>query len=81
LHNIYSDLKKSGYFYIEVPDASDFNELPKDHDRFLAQHLWYFSEKSLTSILKKVGFNIIEIEKQRTRRERNNLVALLTKGG
>lgn len=79
LQNINSDIKKGGYFYIEVPDASDFKELPKEHDRFLAQHLWYFSEKSLTSLLEKTGFNMVKIEKQRTIRGRNNLVALLKK--
>jgi len=79
LKDIYSDLKYYGYLYLEVPDAADFAELPETHDRFLSQHLWYFSEQSFRSILNKYDFEIIHLEKQRTFRNRNNLIALLRK--
>lgn len=79
LHDIYSDLKQGGILYIEVPDAIDFQELPPEHDRFLAQHLWYFSRAVLEKMFKDVGFKIIKIESQITIRGRNNLVSLVLK--
>ena len=79
LNNIFSDLNFGGYLYIEVPDASDFEELPPEHDRFLAQHLWYFSVDTLKKIFEKTDFNVIKVESQKTIRGRNNLVALLLK--
>jgi len=79
LNNIFSDLNLGGYLYIEVPDASDFEELPPEHDRFLAQHLWYFSADTLKNIFEKTDFNVIKVESQKTKRGRNNLAALLVK--
>ena len=79
LSDIFSDLNQEGYLYIEVPDAIDFEELPLDHDRFLAQHLWYFSKVVLERMFKDSGFKIIKIESQKTIRGRNNLVSLLLK--
>lgn len=79
LSDIFNDLNQGGYLYIEVPDAIDFEELPPEHDRFLAQHLWYFSRKVLNKMLQEVGFNVVKIESQKTIRRRNNLVALVGK--
>ena len=77
LGDIFSDLNQGGYLYIEVPDAIDFEELPPEHDRFLAQHLWYFSRVVLEKMFKDTGFKVIKIESQKTIRGRNNLVSLL----
>jgi len=62
-----------------VPGASDFEELPPEHDRFSAQHLWYFSVDTLTNLFEKTEFNVIKVESQKTKRGRNNLAALLVK--
>ena len=79
LRDIFDDLNHGGYLYIEVPDAVDFQELSPEHDRFLAQHLWYFSSKVLTKIFQDIGFSVVKIERQKTIRGRNNLVSLLLK--
>ena len=79
LNDIFSDLNHGGYLYIEIPDAIDFEELPPEHDRFLAQHLWYFSRVVLEKMFKDAGFKVIKIESQKTIRGRNNLVSLLLK--
>jgi SAM-dependent methyltransferase len=79
LSDINHDLNSGGYLYMEVPDAIDFEELPQKHDRFLAQHLWYFSKLVLESMFKDAGFKVIKIESQKTIRGRNNLISLVIK--
>jgi len=51
LADIYSDMSKGGYLYIEVPDSIDFKNLLPKHDRFMAQHLWYFSKFNSNIVL------------------------------
>ena len=65
--------------YIEVPDSIDFEELPSKHDRFLAQHLWYFSRAVLKKMFEDTGFKVVKIDSQKTIRGRNNLISLLLK--
>ena len=79
LSDIFSDLNHGGYLYMEVPDARDFEELHPEHDRFLAQHLWYFSEGVLEKMFEDVGFKVVKIESHNTIRKRKNLVSLLLK--
>jgi SAM-dependent methyltransferase len=79
LSDIFSDLNRGGYLYMEVPDARDFKDLPPEHDRFLAQHLWYFSENVLEKMFRDAGFKVVTIESHNTIRERKNLVSLLLK--
>jgi len=57
----------------------DFEDLLPEHDRFLAQHLWYFSESVLEKIFRDSGFKVIKIESHNTIRERKDLVSLLLK--
>lgn len=77
LTDIFADLNKGGHLYLEVPDTADFGLLPAAHDRFLMQHLWYFSRESLKRLADKVGFTTVAVEEQFTKRGRNNLVAVL----
>ena len=79
MNDIFTDLNHGGYLYIEVPDARDFKELPPEHDRFLSQHLWYFSEDVLDKMFETVGFKILKIESHNTIRERKNIVSLLVR--
>lgn len=66
--NLRANLKKSGYLYIEVPSLVDFDDksLPPDHDRFLMQHLWYFSPEILNKIATDVGFKARKMETRKT---------------
>jgi len=79
LSNVHKELSVDGACYLEVPDVSDFDELPENHDRFLMQHLWFFDESSLTALLVRSGYKVLRIEVKRTLRGRNNLVALISK--
>lgn len=73
LSDVRSDLAGDGYFYLEVPDISDFETLPDGHDRFMAQHVSYFSEPVLRAALEQSGFNVVQQGVATTVRGRNNL--------
>lgn len=68
-----SDLKMGGLLYLEVPDISDFNHLPGNHDRFMVQHISYFSHEVLSRLLLDSGFSVISSGVMGTIRGRNNL--------
>jgi len=73
LEDMRCDLAESGVLYLEVPDISDFGRLPASHDRFLSQHLSYFSEGVLRRLLESVQFEVCVAGVSRTFRGRNNL--------
>ena len=58
LHRIWTGLKDAGRLFIEVPDACEFNYLPKGHDEFNSCHLWFFELATLERLLKRNGFEI-----------------------
>ena len=74
-----NDLADGGFLYVEVPDVSDFGQLPLTHDRFMAPHLWYFSEPSLGRVCRRAGLEPVRAEREFTVRERNNLRMLCRK--
>lgn len=73
LNGIRSDLRDGGYLYLEVPDLSDFGSLKMTHDRFMSQHISYFSSSTLSSMLEESSFSVVANEVTRTVRGRNNL--------
>ncbi|WP_269625325.1 class I SAM-dependent methyltransferase [Prochlorococcus marinus] len=80
LLDISNSLAIGGYVYIEVPDISDFNELPLDHSRFSEpSHLWYFSSEFLTKYFESYGFQKQVDTVKKTVRNRNNLMILMKK--
>lgn len=70
---IRSDLGVGGLLYLEVPDVSDFQTLPHDHDRFMVQHVSYFSQPLLQRLLTRSSFKILDSGVSTTVRGRNNL--------
>ena len=70
---IRSDLISDGLLYLEVPDVSDFQTLPQDHDRFMVQHVSYFSQPTLQGLLTRSSFKILDSGISTTVRGRNNL--------
>jgi SAM-dependent methyltransferase len=73
LSDVLLDLKADGFFYLEVPDVADFSTLPEGHDRFMVQHISYFSEPVLREALEDAGFTIVHFGITTTVRGRNNL--------
>ena len=70
---IRSDLRADGLLYLEVPDVSDFQTLPQGHDRFMVQHISYFSQPILQGLLTRSSFKILDSGVSTTVRGRNNL--------
>jgi len=58
LTKIFRILKSDGRLFIEVPDAVEFDYLPKTHDEFNSCHLWFFDLCSLQRVLHRNGFTI-----------------------
>lgn len=77
LKDLRSELAPGGLIYLEVPHIADIGHLPATHDRFLMQHLWFFSETSLTNVCRIAGYEPIAVEKELTIRDRNNAVLLM----
>lgn len=70
---IRKDFTDDGLPYLKVPDISDFQTLPQDHDRFMVQHISYFSHPILQSLLTRSSFKILDSGVMTTVRGRNNL--------
>jgi len=80
LKEIKRDLNPEGYLYIEIPDILDFTSLPYNHDRFMVQHLSFFSKDTIRVACEKAGFTVLEIYQLLTLRKKNNLVVLCKNG-
>jgi SAM-dependent methyltransferase len=77
LVNVRRDLADGGVVYLEVPDVLDFASLEPTHDRFHMQHLWIFSEASLTNVCRRAGYAVVALDRQLTVRHKRNLVVVL----
>jgi len=73
------DLDEDGLLFIEVPDLSDMYNLPPSHERFHIPHIYFFSTNSLTTLLLKAGFNVIESRVVKTARDRSYLQIIADK--
>ena len=64
LNSIYNSLKKDGIFYISIPNKNDI--LMNVHNEFYQEffyckaHLYYYDIKTLSYVIKKAGFRIVE---------------------
>lgn len=76
--NLHSNLNKGGHLYVEVPSVVDFKDksLLSDNDRFLMQHLWYFSPEILKKLATDAGFKMHKMETRKTVIGKNDLVAI-----
>jgi SAM-dependent methyltransferase len=77
---IRSNMHDQSLFYVEVPDASDFELLDESHSRFTEpSHLWYFDDKFLKDFFKNQKFKVLCSKVETTIRGRNNLTLILSK--
>ena len=64
LNKIKSLLNEGGLLFVEVPDATRFDSyIFTPFQQFSIEHIDYFSEQSLTNLLEKLGFEILQIQK------------------
>lgn len=62
LNLVKSALRPKGRVFIEVPDSTEFNSLPGDHDEFNSTHLYFYDVPSLYRLLKQF-FNVTDIHR------------------
>jgi SAM-dependent methyltransferase len=73
LKEMWQDLVSGGLLFIEVPDVSDMYNFPLDDERFSIPHIYFFSENTLSALLEKAGFNVIETRVVSASRNRSYL--------
>jgi SAM-dependent methyltransferase len=56
-------LRKNGILFIEVPDADGFKHLEIGHDDFNSCHVFAYSIPTLTALVEKVGFTVMNISR------------------
>ena len=61
LEMIREDLIDGGLLFLEVPDVSEFTELPMTHDHFMCQHISFFSRQTLVALLEAAGLDCIDV--------------------
>ena len=63
LRRLYRCLKPSGIILIEVPNIATWSVylLRKHHRHFVPDHLIFFSRRTLSTFLEKIGFEILDI--------------------
>jgi hypothetical protein len=79
LNTIYNDLSDDGFLYIEVPDMLAFELKSGDDDIFNSCHLWMFDPVSLSVLLKKHGYRVISLRRDKTRRGHYALMVIASK--
>ena len=63
LRKVKKNLFNDGIIYIEVPDAEEAAKLGKYREEFFIDHIHVFSKLSLMYMCRKVGLQVIKIER------------------
>lgn len=72
-----SFMKNEGLIFIDVPSSLDIGYLDKTHDRFMSHHEVIFDNNIIEQIAIEAGLKILLNENYQSKRERNNIRALL----
>jgi SAM-dependent methyltransferase len=80
LRGLHEDLGSEALLYVEVPDHIAFKLKPASDDIFNSCHLWMFGPHSLTSLLGRCGFEVLALNRTRTKRGHYSLMALAGRG-
>lgn len=59
LNNISKMLKSDGELFIETPDATEFTYLPKEHNEFSSDHVYFYDLSTLNRLVDSCGFEIV----------------------
>jgi SAM-dependent methyltransferase len=65
---VFADLCSTGLLYIEVPDAAAFRLKSPDDDIFNSCHLWMFDPVSIVRLLADGGFQVMTLDRTKTKR-------------
>ncbi len=78
LIDVRKDMNPNSLLYIEVPDAVSFKYKPKEDDIFNSTHLWMFDPNTLSLVLNQTGFELVCLNRVRTKRDNLALIVLAT---
>ena len=79
LKDMASDLPQEGLIFLEVPDVSNLFNLPPDDSYFFIPHVYFFSTNTLSELISRVGFSVLESRVINTSRNRAYLQVIATK--
>ena len=57
--------KQNGEIYLELPDGTAASKIGYSREEFFIDHYYVFSKKSLTLLIKRAGYEIMDIKKIR----------------
>ena len=63
-------VRKGGKLFVEVPDASEFSYLDKNHDEFNSCHVAFYNMTNLCGVVESAGFTVLDMHIEKTK-ERN----------
>jgi hypothetical protein len=67
----------NGKLFVEVPDAIEFEYLPREHDEFNSCHLYFFTVASLVRLVDASGFQVTDVHRVRTKTRNLSRIMLL----
>jgi len=67
LKKVKNVLRPAGTLFVEVPDASEFNYLPMNHDEFNSCHVAFYDMGSLYRVLRNEGFTVTAMHIEKTK--------------
>ena len=76
LQGLHQDMGPYSLLYIEVPDEVAFRLRPREDDIFNSCHIWMFGPHTLTTLLNSCGFEVLALNRTRTKRGHYSLMTL-----
>ena len=76
LQDLHYDMGPNSFLYIEVPDEASFKFKPPEDDIFNSCHLWMFGPHTLLLLLGSCGFEVMALNRTKTKRGHYSLMVL-----
>lgn len=72
-------IKKGGYLFVEVPDASEFSYLEKNHEEFNSCHLAFYNMANLHRTIESADLTVVDMRLVKTKdRKLSRIMCLAT---
>ena len=52
-------MSEHSFLFLEVPDVSEIEKLPPNHDRFYIPHIYFYSTETLTTLLNEQNLKVL----------------------
>jgi SAM-dependent methyltransferase len=80
LRDLREDVDEQGLIYVEVPNAKEVFTLPPDHDQLQYDHLFFFSDRTLSEMVAECGLKIVDIRQPKLAGGEIDLSVLMQRG-